>query len=46
MISKLIPLGKYAYLEDESLECYYCGIKDNCEMPYDTDDGKLIKVYI
>ena len=22
------------------------GLKDNCEMPYDTDDGKLIKVYI
>ena len=25
------------------MDCYYCGIKDNCELPFDTDDGKIIK---
>ena len=28
---------------DDSVDCYYCGIKDNCELPFDTDDGKIIK---
>ena len=23
--------------------CYYCGIKDNCELPYDKDDGERIQ---
>ena len=30
-------------INDDSVNCYYCGIKDNCELPYDTDDGKIIK---
>ena len=30
-------------INDDSVNCYYCGIKDNCELPFDTDDGKIIK---
>merc|ERR1719270_112260 len=29
--------------EKDSMDCYYCGIKDNCELPFDKDDGKIIK---
>lgn len=23
--------------------CYYCGITDNCELPYDTENAKMIE---
>jgi hypothetical protein len=27
----------------DSVDCYYCGIEDNCELPFDKDNGKIIK---
>ena len=28
--------------EESTLRCYYCGIVDICDLPYDNDDGKQI----
>jgi len=45
----LIPLVKSEEVQDEiapeesNLKCYYCGIKDNCQLPFDTEEGKLIE---
>ena len=33
---------EYTPVQDTQKECYYCGLVDNCEMPYDTEEGKKI----
>ena len=41
-LTYFINVGLSQIIHEDDKSCYYCGITDICEMPYDTDEAKYI----